>query len=52
MLEAYFSHPFSFFFAPFYQRFLLIARYYTVNIDKNPSKNNSKSIYEKIPNSY
>jgi hypothetical protein len=52
MLEAYFSHPFRLFFAPFYHCFLLIARYYAVNNDKNPSKNNSKMIHEKIPNSY
>lgn len=52
VLEAYFSYYFRLFFAPFYHCFLLIARYYTANNDKNPSKNSSKIIHEKIPNSY
>jgi hypothetical protein len=52
MLEVYFSYPFRLFFAPFCYYFLLITRYYAENNNKNPSKNNSKSIHEKIPDSY
>jgi hypothetical protein len=48
----YFSCSFRFFFASFWDCYLVIARYYAGNNPKNPSKNYSKSVYEKIPNSY
>jgi hypothetical protein len=48
----YFSCSFRFFFASFWDCYLVIARYYAGNNPKNTSKNNSKSVYEKIPNSY
>ena len=50
--KLYFSHPFRFFFASFQDCLPKIARYSASNNSKNPSKNNSKIIHEKIPNSY
>jgi len=52
ILKAYLSYPFWLFSASFQDFFLQIACYYAANNPKNPSKNNSKSIDEKIPNSY
>lgn len=51
-MKLRFSCPFWLFFAPFHYCFFLIARYYAINNSEKPSKNNSKSIYEKNQNSF
>jgi len=51
-MKLCFSHPFRLFFVSLRYCPLLIARYYAVNNNTNTSKNNSKSIHEKIQNNF